>query len=37
MARHWRNPSHSHTTLVRWLVGGAVVLAALVLLSRRVI
>ncbi len=37
MARHWRKPSHRHPTFVAWLVGGAVLLAALVLLSRHVI
>jgi hypothetical protein len=37
MARHWRKPSHRHPTFVGWLVGGAVVLAVLMLFSRHVI
>ena len=37
MARHWRKPYQSKSqfnSFVGWLVGGSVVLAALVLLSR---
>ena len=40
MARHWRkasrNPPFQFNSFVAWLVGGSVVLAALVLLSRHI-
>ena len=40
MARHWRKayrpPSFQFNSVAGWLIGGSVVLAALVLLSRHV-